>query len=97
MWLVVASLVPALVVALYTFGLSALTVTVVCILSCMLTELAIDRIMGRRSTLSDGSALLTGLLLAFNLPSILPWWMAAIYGIRLLWGECFCSCRFLLP
>lgn len=67
---------PALVVALYTFGLSALTVTVVCILSCMLTELAIDRIMGRRSTLSDGSALLTGLLLAFNLPSILPWWMA---------------------
>lgn len=76
MWLVVASLVPALVVALYTFGLSALTVTVVCILSCMLTELAIDRIMGRRSTLSDGSALLTGLLLAFNLPSILPWWMA---------------------
>ena len=76
MWLVVASLVPALVVALYTFGLSALTVTVVCILRCMLTELAIDRIMGRRSTLSDGSALLTGLLLAFNLPSILPWWMA---------------------
>ena len=76
MWLVVASLVPALVVALYTFGLSALTVTVVCILSCMLTELAIDRIMGRRSTLSDGSALLTGLLLAFNLPRILPWWMA---------------------
>ncbi len=82
MWNVVVALLPALVVALWTFGLPALTVTAVSIATCLLTEWAIDRLLFRRAcTLSDGSAMVTALLLAFNLPSILPWWMVVIGGI----------------
>lgn len=82
MWLVVASLVPALLIALWTFGVGALVVTCLCIASCMLTEWIITQFIMRRSpTVFDGSAFLTGLLLAFNLPSILPWWMAVIGSI----------------
>ena len=81
MWLVVAALLPALFVALYTFGLPAFTVVAVCIAGCLATEWILNRIMKRPSTVTDGSALLTGLLLAFNLPSILPWWMALIGSV----------------
>ena len=54
MWNVVVALLPALAVALWTFGLPALTVTAVSIATCLLTEWAIDRFLFRRAcTLSD--------------------------------------------
>ncbi len=82
MWNVVIALVPALVVALWTFGLPALWITAICIGSCLFTEWVINRYMFHRPfSLSNGSALITGILLAFNLPSILPWWMAIIGSI----------------
>lgn len=82
MWLVIVSLIPALLVALWTFGIPAVRVTLVCVAGCVLTEWFVTRFMLRReTTLSDGSAILTGLLLAFNLPSILPWWMALIGSV----------------
>lgn len=80
--MVLASLIPALLVALWTFGVPALIVTVVCLASCLLTEWVITRFIMRTNTsIVDGSALITGLLLAFNLPSILPWWMAVIGSV----------------
>ncbi len=74
---VCAALLPAWATGLWVFGLPVLWLTLVCILSCMLTEWAITRLMLRRScTLGDCSSLLTGLLLAMNLPPTLPLWMA---------------------
>ena len=82
MWNVVIAMIPALAVAIWTFGLPALWVTLISVATCLLTEWAITRFMlGRPCTLANGSALITGLLLAFNLPSILPWWMVVIGGV----------------
>lgn len=75
---VCAALLPAWATGLWAFGPDVLWLTLTCILSCELTEWAITRFMLRRKeTLSDCSALLTGLLLAMNLPPALPLWMAA--------------------
>jgi len=82
MWNVVIALLPALAVALWTFGLPALWVTLVSVGSCLLAEWLIARfLLHKPCTLSNGSALITGLLIAFNLPSILPLWMVAIGAI----------------
>lgn len=82
MWTVVVSLVPALLVAMWTFGIPALIITFICVGSCLLTEWIITQFVMRRPvTIFDGSAMITGILLAFNLPSILPWWMAVIGSV----------------
>ena len=82
MWNVIIALMPALAVALWTFGLPALTVTLISVAACMLTEYSIERYLFHRpNTLTNGSAIITGLLLAFNLPSILPWWMVIIGAV----------------
>lgn len=79
MWRVVAALLPAFACAIWFFGLGAAVVTAVSVLSCMLFEYAITRwMLGRRPTLGDGSAALTGLLLALNLPANLPVWIVVI-------------------
>lgn len=82
MWLVSASLIPALLIAFMTFGVQAFVITFICVGSCLLTEWIITQfIMRRPVTIFDGSAVITGILLAFNLPSILPWWMAVIGSV----------------
>ncbi len=79
MYGVLIALLPAFLVSLYYFGLGALIVTIVSIASCMLFEFLIQKfLMKKEPTLWDGSALLTGLLLAFNLPSNLPIWIIII-------------------
>lgn len=72
---VVIALVPAFAFSVFIYGLSAVWVTGIAILSCMLFEWLIDRLMLRRAnTLGDWSAVVTGTLLAFNLPAtISPW------------------------
>ena len=70
------ALIPAYLVALYFFGLGALIVSLTAMLSCVAFEYAIQRfVLKAETSIQDGSALLTGLLLAFNLPSNLPVWM----------------------
>ena len=82
MWNVVIAMMPALAVAIWTFGLPALQVTLISVAACLATEWAITHFMLHRPcTLANGSALITGILLAFNLPSILPWWMVIIGAI----------------
>lgn len=81
MWQVVLALMPALAVSVWTFGLPALVTVLISVATCMLTEWLIDKAMRRGNSLTDGSAVITGLLLAFNLPSILPWWMTVIGGV----------------
>lgn len=79
MYGVLIALVPAFLVSLYFFGLGALVVTVASIFFCALFEYLIQKfLMKKEPTLCDGSAILTGVLLAFNLPSNLPVWIIAI-------------------
>lgn len=82
MWMVVASLIPAMLIAFWTFGVAAFTTTCICVGVCLLTEWVITQfVMRRPATVFDGSAVITGVLLAFNLPSILPWWMAVMGSV----------------
>jgi electron transport complex protein RnfD len=76
---VVLSLVPAILISLYVFGMGAILTTAISIASCMVCEMVIQKyIMKSEVHISDGSAVVTGLLLAFNLPSNLPWWMTVL-------------------
>lgn len=80
MYGVCIALVPALLASLWFFGLGAAIVLSVSVLSCVLFEWAITKFLLKRSvcTICDGSAILTGLLLGFNLPSNLPIWIIVI-------------------
>ena len=79
---VTIALLPAAACALYFFGIGALIVIATSIAACAATEYIINRWMLRRpSTLADGSAILPGLLLAFNLPSNLPVWAVIIGSV----------------
>ncbi|MGV8139537.1 MAG: RnfABCDGE type electron transport complex subunit D [Mangrovibacterium sp.] len=76
MYRVLFALVPALIWSIFTFGLDAVRVTVLAMLSCMAFEYLIQRfILKQTPHLNDGSAALTGLLLAFNVPASIPGWM----------------------
>ncbi len=79
MYDVVIALIPAFLVSLYVFGIGALIVTAVAVISCILFEYLIQKYLLKATvTINDGSALLTGILLAFNLPSNLPIWMIIV-------------------
>lgn len=79
MYGVLIALVPAFLVSLYSFGLGALIVTATSVLACVIFEYLIQRfLMKKEPTLCDGSAILTGVLLAFNVPSNLPIWIILI-------------------
>lgn len=79
MYGVLIALVPAFLVSLYSFGLGALIVTATSVLACVIFEYLIQHfLMKKEPTLCDGSAILTGVLLAFNVPSNLPIWIILI-------------------
>ncbi len=89
---VVLALVPATAVGLYCFGWYAALLVAVCILSCVGFEALYQHCMGKKVTVGDFSAVVTGLLLAMNLPPELPIWMAilgsafAIIVVKQLFG-----------
>ncbi|MEA3445977.1 MAG: RnfABCDGE type electron transport complex subunit D, partial [Bacteroidota bacterium] len=79
MYGVVLALLPAFVVSIYVFGLGAIQITFIAVVSSVLFEYLIQKYVLKVSTsISDGSAIVTGMLLAFNLPSNLPWWMVIV-------------------
>ena len=78
---VVIALLPAAGFGIYNFGLDALILILVTVLSTVLTEYIFEKILGKKSTIGDYSAIVTGLLLAMNLPSSAPWWIGVIGGI----------------
>ncbi len=81
MWMVVLALVPALGASLYFFGWKALQLELTAVAAAVLTEALIQKLRGRPVTITDGSAVITGLLLAFNLPVGVPWWLAAVGAV----------------
>ena len=75
---VLIALAPALIAATYIFGLRALLLTAVCVASCVATEYICRKLMKRPNTIGDLSAVVTGVILAFNLPVTLPIWQAVL-------------------
>ncbi len=75
---VIIALCPALIMSTYIFGIKALLLTVICCAACVLLEFLFNKITKREDTISDLSAVVTGMLLAFNLPVDLPVYMAII-------------------
>ena len=76
---VVIALMPALVVSTIVFGVDVLFVTAVSVLSCVLLEYLIQKfLVGGPLTINNWSAVVTGVLLAFNLPASIPWWIVVI-------------------
>jgi electron transport complex protein RnfD len=81
MWAVNLALVPAVVASSYIFGLRGLLVILLSSAVCVACEAVAQLAFGKKVTVADGSALLTGILLAFNLPATVPWWMVVIGGV----------------
>ncbi|MFB0516191.1 MAG: RnfABCDGE type electron transport complex subunit D [Candidatus Neomarinimicrobiota bacterium] len=85
MWSVVGALIPAALMAIFYFGMRALWMMLVCVLAALVTEALINRLRGIAFTIKDGSAIITGLLLALT--------PAACFSLQ-LWsdrgGVCHC-------
>ena len=78
---VIAALLPASLFGIYNFGFKALLLILITIATCVATEWVFDKIVHKKNTIGDLSAVVTGLLLALNLPVSLPWWEAVIGGV----------------
>ena len=72
------ALLPTLVASVIIFGVNALILTVITVAACVIFEYLYCKLVGREVAIGDFSAVVTGLLLAFNLPSTLPWWMPIV-------------------
>lgn len=89
---VIIALLPATVFGIYNFGISALMLVAAAIISAVVSEYIFNIITHRKQTISDLSAVVTGLLLALNVPSSLPVWMIvlgsafAIIMVKMLFG-----------
>lgn len=82
MYGVIYAMMPALLVSIYFFGLDAVRVTLLSVVMCLLVEFVIQKyVLKTEVTITDGSAMITGILLAFNVPSNLPWWIILIGAI----------------
>jgi len=83
MLLVILALLPAYAVSVWQFGMGALITAAISVLACVCTEWLISRFLlkEQRQTIGDLSAVLTGLLLAFNLPSSIDWWIVLIGAV----------------
>lgn len=72
-------MIPALLWSVFVFGLDALRVTLIAVVACLAFEYVIQKyLMKIKPMITDGSALITGILLAFNVPSNIPWWIIVI-------------------
>ena len=89
---VAIALIPSLVFGIYNFGLRALIIILICVVSCIASEYLYEKLMKKPVTVGDCSALVTGLILAVNLPSTVPFWLPVIGGafaiivVKMLFG-----------
>ena len=81
MWTVNAALAPAAIFSVYNFGMPALINMIICIVAAVATEYLILKWQNKPMVINDGSAFLTGLLLAMNVPATLPWYMPLVGSI----------------
>ncbi len=78
---VAIALIPASLFGIYNFGIRAFLIIITCIVTCLLTEYVWEKLMKKPVTTSDYSAVVTGLLLALNMPSSIPLWIPTIGSI----------------
>ena len=89
---VIIALIPAIAVGVYVFGLKALLITVISVASCVASEYIYEKLLKKPVTITDLSAVVTGLILAVNLYSTAPWWLPIIGGafaiivVKMLYG-----------
>ena len=94
---VATALLPALVMSIFYYGIRALLLTAVCVVSCVVFEYLFAKVTKKPVTISDCSAVVTGIILAFNVPVTLPFWMAvfgsfiAIVVVKCLFGGIGCN------
>jgi electron transport complex protein RnfD len=82
MWTVVACLLPPLILSVFIFGFQTLIITLVSVVSCVATEAISNKCLGRPvDTIRDGSAVITGLLLAYVIPPGVPYWIPILGGV----------------
>jgi Na+-translocating ferredoxin:NAD+ oxidoreductase subunit D len=82
MYGVIVAMLPAFAVSLFYFGIGALITTLIAVFSCLIFEWLIQKYLIKgKPSISDGSAIITGMLLAFNVPSNIPWWILVIGSI----------------
>ena len=72
------ALVPTLIASVFIFGINALILTAITVAACVIFEYGYCKMVGREVPVGDFSAVVTGMLLAFNLPASLPWWMPIV-------------------
>jgi electron transport complex protein RnfD len=79
MYDVIIAMLPALAISIYFFGMGAIIVTLTAVVSCLAFEWLIQKyILKQEPSISDGSAIVTGILLAFNVPTSLPIWIVIV-------------------
>lgn len=78
---VIIAMIPLVIWGTYIFGLRTLTVTAISVISCVLSEYIFNLIIKKPSPIGDLSAVVSGLLLAFNLPATIPLWIPVVGGI----------------
>jgi len=81
MWTVSATLMPVLLLSIYVFGFRSLIITLVSVISCVVVEAISQKALGRTVSVSDGSAVLTGILMAFVIPPGVPYWLPLIGAV----------------
>ena len=81
MWNVVIALMPALVAAVYYFGINVLLLTIYGVVAAMITEAVILYFRKKPIVINDGSAVITGMLVSFNVHAAVPWWIPVIGSV----------------
>ena len=89
---VVLALLPAMIVGIWMHGIRSLLVTLVSIVSCVGFEWLYSLVTKKRNTVVDGSAVVTGMLLAMTLPATVPYWLMILgSGFAILFVKCLCG------
>ena len=88
MYDVIIALLPALLMSVYVFGIQALTTTLIAVLTCVVTEGIMQKLMGKEIDIEDGSAVITGILFAFVIPITMAYWIVIVGSmISILLGK----------
>ncbi|MCD4715622.1 MAG: RnfABCDGE type electron transport complex subunit D [Desulfobacterales bacterium] len=85
MWTVVACLLPPLILSVFIFGLQTLIITLISVISCVATEAISQKLLNRPITIRDGSAVITGLLMAYIIPPGVPYWIPILGAIMAIY------------
>lgn len=78
---VIIALIPAIIGSIYFFGFNAIKLTLIAVVAAVLTEFVIQKLTKKPVAITDLSAVITGILLAFNIPPTAPWWIAVIGSV----------------